>query len=155
MIRKLLRYRIRRLRAVSARARLDLLWAQVALIRALLLVRFRRRGLLVKPEDADPSPPVPADGALVPRARELALAVRRVAEHGIVRATCLPRALATLWLLQREGAVGASVRVGVRMRDGRFGAHAWVEYAGVQLVDSEAELTDLRQMEGLVVGRGS
>ncbi len=87
----------------------------------------------------------------VDRARELAIAVRRVAEHGLVRGSCLARALATRMLLDRAHLQGAQVRVGVQMRDGALKAHAWVEYAGAKLIDSESEVTDLREVDGLNV----
>lgn len=77
--------------------------------------------------------------------------MRRVADHGLIGATCLPRALATCRLLEQHGLHGARVRVGVRKRNDHFSAHAWVEYAGTNLVDSELELAELRQIEDLAV----
>jgi hypothetical protein len=77
--------------------------------------------------------------------------VRRVAEHGPFRAHCLARAIATTALLHGEGLVGALIRLGVTIRDGRLVAHTWVEYAGTMLVDSDAEVADLHQVEGLRV----
>ena len=161
--------RIRGLRRLSHTARRDVLRAQVALLRAQLTVRFGRRGALlsaVHPTHVEAAPGAP--GALranppserisdpptaeeTARARELAVAVRRVADHGLFRAHCLARALATCWLLGREGMANAVIRVGVAIRDRRLIAHAWVEYAGTPLVESTAEVQDLSEVEGLRV----
>ena len=43
-------------------------------------------------------------------------------------------------LLERHGIRGSRVRVGVRMRNGRFAAHAWVEYGDRVLGDNEAHV---------------
>jgi hypothetical protein len=47
--------------------------------------------------------------------------------------TCLTKSLALAWMLRRNG-VAATVRIGVRARDG-FDAHAWVECRGVAVND--------------------
>jgi|SRR5690242_9346023 len=59
-------------------------------------------------------------------------AVRAAARYGLVRATCLERALAQRWLLGKEG-VSAELRIGVRKTGEKFEAHAWVECAGQAL----------------------
>ena len=41
-------------------------------------------------------------------------------------------------MLKAAGIAGAQVRVGVRLTDGRFRAHAWVEYAGEVVGDDPA-----------------
>lgn len=143
---------LRSLRRVSSRARADLVRAQIALFLARLTIRFRKRGTLLalqrEHQGAEPATPIEPN---LSRARELAAAVRRAADHGLIGATCLPRALATHRLLQHEGLRGARVRVGVRKRHGVISAHAWVEYAGTDLVDSELELAELREIEDLAV----
>ena len=70
------------------------------------------------------------------RARMLAVAVRRAANHLPLRMTCLDRALALWWLLAMHG-IGGAVRIGVRGAD-PFEAHAWVEHGGEALYDDEA-----------------
>lgn len=49
------------------------------------------------------------------------------ARHGLVRGTCLSRSL-TLWWMLRSRGIQASLRIGVRKRQQRLEAHAWVEY---------------------------
>lgn len=88
-----------------------------------------------------------------PRADRLALAVGRAAENGVFRPLCLVRAVALNRLLERHGIHGSRVRIGVRMRGGRFAAHAWVEYHNRVLGDLDehvgtfAELTDVRMVD--------
>jgi hypothetical protein len=66
----------------------------------------------------------------------------------------LARALATCRLLERERLHGAAIRVGVQRRDGRFVAHAWVDFAGERLNESESDATDLLELSGLRVETG-
>jgi len=48
---------------------------------------------------------------------------------------------------------GSRIRIGVRMRRGRFGAHAWVEYGGrvigdnIEHVESFAELAEVHLVD--------
>jgi hypothetical protein len=60
-------------------------------------------------------------------AAQVGLAVRRAARV-VPRATCLPQALAVIWMLSARGQTGA-LRIGVkRGTAGELVAHAWVEY---------------------------
>lgn len=153
----------------------DFLRAEVALARAAILLRTRRRGSLVSPAAAAalagsrldvPAPIAPApagrsteeaatrdsdhrDAGQQERARRIAISVRRAARYGILRPSCLVRAIALRRLLDAEGIEGASVRVGVRRVDGEFSAHAWVTYGGRVIGEPQAfverfnELTDI------------
>jgi hypothetical protein len=56
--------------------------------------------------------------------------------HGFYRATCLPRSLALWWLLKSQG-IECDMRFGVRKNEGGLDAHAWVEYLGRPLDDSQ------------------
>lgn len=67
-------------------------------------------------------------------AHDVARLVSAAARHGAVRAKCLPASLALRSLLRRYGMQG-DLRLGVRMRDGRFEAHAWVEHDGAALLE--------------------
>jgi predicted Fe-Mo cluster-binding NifX family protein len=59
------------------------------------------------------------------------------AGSGPVRATCLRRSLLVWWLLRRDG-IDAVIRVGVgRGGVGALEAHAWVEYLGQPLNETE------------------
>lgn len=52
--------------------------------------------------------------------------VNAAADHGPVKANCLPRSMAIWWLLRRRG-VDCELRLGVKPRDDAIQAHAWVE----------------------------
>lgn len=154
MSRPALLHRLQRLRSLPASAQLDLAWAQLALIRAHLTLRFRKKGALLSSTAADTAGSVVATSQHLRRARELAVAVRRAAVYGPLRSTCLARAIATCWLLRREDLLGAAVRVGVQLRAGRLVAHAWVEYAGERLAESESDAADVREVGDLTLHPG-
>jgi hypothetical protein len=64
----------------------------------------------------------------------------RAAGRRIPRATCLTRALAGRWLLERAGHP-ATLHYGWRNdADGRFRAHAWLESGGRVLIGSDEDL---------------
>jgi hypothetical protein len=50
--------------------------------------------------------------------------------------TCLTRSLLLNWLLRCRG-VESELRIGVRLNDGKFDAHAWVEHEGKPLNDAK------------------
>ncbi len=62
--------------------------------------------------------------------------VRAAEHHGLVRSTCLQESLA-LWYLLRRQNISSSLRIGVRKGSGKFEAHAWIEYEGRPLNQSE------------------
>jgi hypothetical protein len=138
----------RKSRELRKAERRDLVRALWAILGARISLRLTRRGALLEAGGSSPRTGVAAPGEL-DRAREIAVAVRRVAQHGPIRASCLARALATRRLLAREGMHDATIRVGVLVREGQFRAHAWVELAGVHLVESDAELEDLAEVPEL------
>ncbi len=102
---------------------------------------------------ADSASDVRLDPPVLSRAEALALAIGRAAEFGVFRPLCLVRAVALNRVLERHGIKGSRVRVGVRMRNGRFAAHAWVEYGDRVLGDNEAhvgsfvELSEVRLVD--------
>jgi len=114
----------------------DLLAAQGALLRAQLLVWTRPRGWLLTPAQR---PALTDTGGrdVAPTLRRLALAVERVAENGLLRPSCLVRAVAVQRLLESHGFGACGIRVGVRREGGRLLAHAWVDYKGHVLADQE------------------
>lgn len=81
--------------------------------------------------------PVPAAGRLPRHPDGVVHAtlriVRAASTHGVVTGSCLHRALVAWWLLRRQG-IPTRLRIGVRRRDGRLDAHAWLEHAGVAVV---------------------
>ena len=64
--------------------------------------------------------------------RFMRLAVR----HGFYGGNCLSRSLTLWWLLRRQG-IACDLRIGVRMKEGQFQAHAWVEVQGYPLNENE------------------
>jgi Transglutaminase-like superfamily len=53
--------------------------------------------------------------------------VRVASTYGLVRGNCLAQSLTIRWLLCRQR-IPAELRIGVRKRQGRLEAHAWMEY---------------------------
>jgi hypothetical protein len=62
--------------------------------------------------------------------------VRAAEHHGLTRSTCLEESLALWYLLGRQN-IDSRIRIGVRKQAGKFEAHAWVEYEGAALNQSE------------------
>ena len=60
--------------------------------------------------------------------------------------TCLEESLGLWYLLRKQGIV-STLRIGVRKADGRFEAHAWVEYGGEALNQPEAAHTHYAAFE--------
>jgi hypothetical protein len=67
---------------------------------------------------------------------QLALLVRAAARHSPAPNTCLTRALVLAGLLNGRG-IEATLRIGVRVAEGKLLAHAWVEHAGVAIDDDQ------------------
>lgn len=65
-------------------------------------------------------------------ARRTASLVAIAAGRGPWKATCLPQALASWWLLARR-TIPVELRIGIRKLEGELQAHAWVEYQGEAL----------------------
>lgn len=139
----------RKVATLSPRECVELAHAQLELIAAQVRVSTRSIGHLISAETSDTSL-ASATTPIDSRADRLALAVDRAAKHGAFRPRCLVRAIATNRMLERRGIHGSRIRIGVRMRDGHFLAHAWVEYAGRAIGDNDVDvasftaLTDVR-----------
>ena len=147
---------LRRLARLSAREWLDIVEAQIELLIAQLIVATRRTGQLVERAPLDPFgdtvPPVAASDIVVdPRPEQIALSVGRAAEHGVFRPLCLVRAVALKRLLDRHGFLGSIVKIGVRMRRGRFAAHAWVAYNDQILGDQEWHVQSFAELDEVSV----
>ena len=84
-------------------------------------------------------------------ARRIALAVNRAAAFGLFRPKCLVKSRALRNLLDADGVEGAQVRVGVQLLNGRFRAHAWVEYGGEVVGDDPAAVARFVPMPGVQV----
>lgn len=141
---------LRKLLGLSPAAWADLCAAQSALISAQILMWTRPRGELLVP-----SVPAPwaetSDRGVAPEVRRLALAIERAAEHGLFRPTCLVQAVALQRMITSRGFAGSSVRVGIRLREGRFLAHAWVDYQGAVLADRSWRVSQFDELARLDV----
>ena len=71
---------------------------------------------------------------------KIALSVSRMvfvaANYGPYRANCLKKSLLIWWLLGRRG-ITTNLKIGVNKLDDDFNAHAWVEYRGNTLIDTD------------------
>lgn len=140
---------LRKLVRLSPREWRNLLRAQWELLRVRRLVRTLPTGTLTAGA-GDGAASATGDPDRLPDARALAVAVNRAAYFGLGPSQCLVRAMALSRLMERDGMPGGVVRVGVRRREGRMEAHAWVDFAGEILGDHEenvgtfAELSDLQ-----------
>ena len=71
------------------------------------------------------------------QARQLARIVSIAATHGPYHANCLKQSLVLYWMLARRR-IPAEIRFGVyKEATQEFNAHAWVEYAGINLCDND------------------
>ena len=73
--------------------------------------------------------------------KEGSAAIARVRRYTPWSGRCLARALGLWWILRRRG-VAASLHLGVRLKDRKLDAHAWVVHQGRVLADSDSVLTD-------------
>jgi len=138
---------VRRLTAIEWR---DLLRAQAALLVSQVIVWTRPRGSLV----SRPGPARAAATGSGDRARQLGVAVHRVASYGPFRPSCLVRAVALMRMLDRGGIPGARLCIGVRPDRGTILAHAWVEYDRLVLGDRPAHVRNFALLgEVEVLGR--
>ena len=128
-----------------------LIVAQVALIRAQMQLKRRPVGELVQLREAAPAARA---GDRMVTARAWALAVSRTARFGLVRAQCLARSLALVSLLDRNGIGGATIRAGVRLANGEFSAHAWVELDGTIISDLPSYVARFQPVIDLSVFEG-
>jgi hypothetical protein len=142
---------LRKLAGLDARGWRDLVAAQGALVRAQWRLRREPIGSFAIREPIAPD----AAGGDPVRARQVALAVQRAAEHGLFRPYCLVQAIALRELLRREGIVGTSIRIGVRRDAGEFQAHAWVRWGDEVLGDRTEKVARFTEVDDLrVVARG-
>jgi len=81
-------------------------------------------------------------------ARALGRLVDAAARRGPGRPTCLPKSLTLWWLLRRRG-IDSTLRIGVRTANGRLEAHAWVEYAGQVVNDTDDVAQRFAPFEGM------
>lgn len=69
---------------------------------------------------------IPADANALQSAERLAQLINIAGRRGAVTATCLRQAMLLQWWLRRRG-FDAKLKLGARLQEGQFDAHAWVE----------------------------
>lgn len=136
-----------KLARLTPREWLDLLTAQVTLLRCQAQLRWKPVGSLVRRGEVLPAEPC----GQLDRARAIALAVARAAEHGVFRPRCLARAMTTRDLLDRNGIVGSTIRVGVQRENGKFLAHAWILWGTHVLGDDPSWVARFTEVDDLRV----
>lgn len=93
-----------------------------------------------------------AEATAATHLRTCVVSVNRVKRFSVLglRGNCLSQSLALTWLLRRRG-LSPTLRLGARLIDGQFDAHAWVEYDGRVLNDTQdvgARFTPLTERPG-------
>jgi hypothetical protein len=83
-------------------------------------------------------PPPPEDERVAETVQRTCRMVRAGAHYGLLRPSCLVESLVLWHLLQRQG-ISSNLRIGVRKTSQKFEAHAWVEYAGAALNQTEEQ----------------
>jgi hypothetical protein len=88
------------------------------------------------------------------RARQIVRMVRVARRYHRWWSNCLSHSL-TLWVLLRREGIAADIRVGGRLRGGRFEAHAWVEWQGRALSEPGDDGGDFAVFDRPLIGRSS
>lgn len=100
---------------------------------ALRMLPFRKVQSWIKSSSLNrESPQQDQVETVVRRASEF---VDRAARHHLYPMTCLRRSLTLQWLLSRYG-LDTRLEFGVRRREGKLQAHAWLEYQGQVIGDT-------------------
>jgi len=131
--------RLRRYKALDAESR-TLFWSAVRLLPQVTL-SLRLRGYakteasLHSRAQGHPEGIV-AEQDVAVRTAKTSRMVRAASQFGSIRATCLAQSL-TLWFLLQQQNISSAIKIGVRKKDGRMEAHAWVERNGVTLNETD------------------
>jgi len=100
---------------------------------SLRVIGFNRVQRWLERASARRGAPQPPAEAVV---RISVLSLNRVKQYSLFRGNCLSQSLALAWLLRRRG-LTPTLRLGVRRPGPRLDAHAWVEFEGRVLNDTE------------------
>jgi len=112
---------------------------------AIRLVGFGRVHRIMSRLGASPRE---ASRPAVDEARALGRLVDLAGRRAPGRPSCLPRSATLWWLLRRQG-IDSVIRIGVRTASGRLEAHAWVEYAGQVVNDTDDVAQRFAPFEGM------
>lgn len=108
---------------------LGLAEAGVCLVVAALALRVAQQAVLRQAQDGALRPAQGGSTLAWAEAARLWRLTAAVARRLPRRPTCLAQALAVRWMLRRRG-IATRLRFGVRLAEGAFAAHAWLECAG-------------------------
>lgn len=121
---------------LTVRQRFTLLEAMALMpLVGILLRLFRYHAVLSFLEKLIPLQKVHSRPSMA-QARRLGELANIAAFRGAYKATCLRRSL-VLWCMLRRRGVDSQVRIGVRLENGEFASHAWVERQGIVLNDAQ------------------
>jgi hypothetical protein len=132
--------RLRRYRALDGESR-ALFWRAVRLLPQVAL-SLRLRGYARTEASLHSRSNAHVDDVVTEQPLALAIAktarmVHSASQFGPFRATCLAQSL-TLWLLLQQQNISSAIKIGVRKKDDRLEAHAWVERDGLALNETDA-----------------
>lgn len=130
---------LQRYRALDAEARR--MFRRAAALLPVVKASLRLRGFKKTRESLEErqdrrSAPLAQMGTASEQVLRTSRMVRAAAHYGMVRTSCLEESL-TLWHLLRKQGYAAKLRIGVRKLAQKFEAHAWVEYEGAALNQTE------------------
>jgi len=85
-------------------------------------------------------------------AKSVSRMVAIAGNHGVYWADCLNKSLLLWWFLARRG-ISTEIKFGIENEPVEtFGAHAWVEYGGVNICDSEETIKKFSEFPKEKVG---
>ena len=130
--------RLRRFSALPVDAKKD--FARAVVLLPLIRMSLRLRGFQAtqKSLQARIGKGVAAfsEAAATTEVQRLCRMVLAAGRHSLLQSTCLERSLALWWLLARR-AIASQLRIGARKSEGKFEAHAWVEWNGEAIAEPE------------------
>src|SRR5579864_7242613 len=94
----------------------------------------RTQGFLSRFLNSSSAHPTMREGLATNRALRMAQLVRMAVRNGFGSPNCLAESVVLWFMLRRRGMAG-NLRIGVSKEEGRFEAHAWVEFEGVALIE--------------------
>lgn len=121
-------------RRLSRREKIDLLTLAAAIPIMAVAVRVVGLRKLTRPVESA----VLRDTSSAVEEARVRRAILRAARYAPYRGNCLSQSLAVYWLLRRRG-IAAELRIGARLDDRVFSAHAWVECEG-RIVNDRADV---------------
>ena len=123
---------------LSFREKKWLLWMliQLPIISAMLHMFGFNRSQAWLLRFSNNSPFIQANAEALKTAEKLAQLANIAGRRGAITATCLRQAMLLQTWLRRQR-LDAQLKLGARLQDGQFDAHAWVELAGKPLGQTE------------------